>query len=348
MRANEAEIAYLEELYADRRAYFGELHNHAKTGGTADGLRTLSHWRGAMEALKMDFAAILDHKQVRHMFQEEWEDGLFIGGTEPGTGILDSKAEVKSMHYNMVFTGPEPLMELLTEFEEYGFTGGKEGHFNYPRFTTERFGELIDRVKEKGGFFVHPHPKQLMKSDDPLDYVFRDQTGLEVFYGDMANAHTALNYDLWMGVLAAGRRIWAVAGGDNHACADDRALNTIYAESRTNKAYLDHLREGDFVCGSVGIKMCIGDQKMGGSCSFAGKKLILSVADFHRSVKNPDHTYRVDIINDRGVVCSEEFSCTEPVTLSLETEPCAYYRAEVFDVNRNLRIAIGNPIWNDD
>ena len=346
MRTTEQDILHLAHLYADRRPFFGELHDHADTGGTSDGKRTLAHWKGAMEALKMDFAAILDHRQVRHMYLPEWEDGLFICGTEPGTVIDDSPAEKKSVHYNMIFDSPEPLEDLLAAFPEFEFTGGPEGHFNYPHFTTERFGELIDAVKARGGFFVHPHPKQLMVSDDPLAYWFRDETGIEVFYGNLANRHTANNYALWTDLLAAGKRVWACAGGDGHKCCADIALTTIYAEDYADAAYLPHLRVGDFVCGPVGIRMCVGDTLMGGRAPLVGGRLVLSVSDFHRSVKFTDHEYRVDLLTDSGVVYSRPVSCEEPNYIAIDTKAAAFYRAEVFDVTRGLRIAIGNPIWN--
>lgn len=346
MRANENDIIKIDGLYEGRVPFYGELHDHGATGGTSDGKRPLSHWIGALEALKMDFAAILDHRQVRHMYLPEWEDGLFIGGSEPGTRITDSKAEDNSIHYNMVFEGPKPLEELLSEFPEYEFEGGSEGHFKYPRFTTERFCELIDAVKAKGGFFVHPHPKQQMQSSDPLDYWFRDETGIEVFYKDMANKHTENNYKLWTDLLSAGKRLWACAGGDLHKCATDAAMTTIYAEEKKNASYISHLREGDFICGPVGIKMCIGDTKMGGKCDFDSQRLILSVGDFHSSVKFECHSYRVDILDDCGVVYSEEIGCTEPAYFAFDVSDRKFYRAEVFDVTRNLRIAIGNPIWN--
>lgn len=347
MPTTEQDILHLAHLYAGRRPFFGELHDHADTGGTSDGKRPLSHWKGAMEALKMDFAAILDHRQVRHMYLPEWEDGLFICGTEPGTVIDDSPAEKKSVHYNMIFDSPAALEDLLSAFPEYEFTGGPEGHFKYPHFTTERFGELIDAVKARGGFFVHPHPKQLMVSEDPLAYWFRDETGIEVFYGDLANRHTANNYALWTDLLAAGKRVWACAGGDGHKCCSDGALTTIYAEEYTNAAYMPHLRVGDFVCGPVGIRMCVGDTLMGGRTSLTGGRLVLSVSDFHSSVKFADHEYRVDILTDRGVVHSRPVSCVEPNYIAIDTKYAAFYRAEVFDVTRGLRIAIGNPIWNE-
>ena len=101
------------------------------------------------------------------MYQPAWRDGLFIPGTEPGTAITDSTAEVPKLHYNILLPRRGDLAKLLAEFPEYEFTGGVEGHFIYPTFTRERFCQLIDAVKARGGLFVHPHPKQKMVSEDP-------------------------------------------------------------------------------------------------------------------------------------------------------------------------------------
>ena len=344
----ENEIRALETLYTGCKTYHGELHDHSASGGTSDGSCTLAEWITEMADLHMDFAAILDHRQVRHMYLPEWKDGLFIGGSEPGTTISDSPAKNKGMHYNMLFTGPAPLEELLAEFPEYQFEGGAEGHFMYPSFTTERFGQLIDAVKAHGGFFVHPHPKQVMESDNSLDYWFRDETGIEVFYNEMTSKHTENNYALWVDLLSKGKRLWACAGGDKHNHPDDKALTTIYAEEKSNAAYLAHLRIGDFTCGSVGIRMCIGNTKTGGKCAFKDEKLIVSVSDFHISVKNPNHTYRLDILDDSDIVYSQEISCEKKNYAAIGTRDSAFYRAEVWDTTAGIRIAIGNPIWNEE
>ena len=201
------EKARLESLYENCSVFHGELHDHSNSGGTSDGKYPLADWPARMKELKMDFAAILDHRQIRHMYQPEWEDGLFIPGTEPGTAISDSKAEINAMHYNILLPDRDELEKLLMEFPEYEFSGGVEGHFVYPHFTRERFCQLIDAVKAHGGFFVYPHPKQLMKSDDPCDYWFRDETGIEVFYVSMDSEHTAANYALWTDLQAAGKRV---------------------------------------------------------------------------------------------------------------------------------------------
>jgi hypothetical protein len=350
LKARKADVAHLDALYEGRELYFGDLHNHAKTGGRSDGKRTLEHWKGALEALGMDFVGIYDHRQVRHMYLPEWEDGTFICGTEPGTRILDCDAidGKNEIHYNMIVPNPKVLEEILTEFEGYEFEGGPEGFFKYLRFTREEFCELIDAILDKGGFFVHPHPKQYLQSNDPLDYWFRDETGIEVFYYDMRSEYTKKNYQLWCDLLALGKRVFACAGEDGHKCARDTALTAIYAEEKSSPGFIKHLRVGDFVCGSVALRMCVGDTKMGGKCSFDGKRLCVSVDRFHRSVANTEHKYELVILDDKGVVARRRVSCTEPTYFAFDTDASAkFYRTEIIDINLNLRISIGNPIWNE-
>lgn len=355
MKATQKEISQLEKLYEGRVAFHGELHDHANTGGTSDGRKDLTHWRGALDALKMDFASILDHKQVRHMYLPEWEDGVFLCGTEPEATITDSQATVKETHYNMHFENPRLLEELLAEFPEYEFTGGSEGHFVYPGFTRERFGQLIDAVKAKGGLFVIPHPKQWMKSEYPLDYWYRDWTGLEVIYKDYRDIrpgkdYTAQNYKLWTTLLAMGKRVWACAGGDWHDVCCDKALTTVYAEEHTNASMIKPLRVGDFTCGGVGIRMCVGNTVCGAACDLDNRSLVVCVSDFHPSLYIKGHTYRVDILNDHGVVANKTVSYEEaanPVYMAIDTRRSDFYRVEVFDVTSGYRIAIGNPIWQE-
>lgn len=238
-------------------------------------------------------------------------------------------------------------MELLSEFPEFEYTGGPEGHFIYVHLHQNRMFELVKSVKAHGGFFVHPHPKQVMISDNPLHYWFGDETGLEIFYEDYKSEGSRENYKLWCDLLAAGKRIFACAGEDGHGCARDTALTTIYSEEKSSAAYLSHVKCGDFICGAAGIRMCMGNTKMGGVRKFDGKKLIVSTGDFHKSVRNPEHTYRLDIFNDKGVIYSEKVSCEETMYFSFETDKNSkFYRAEIIDENQNLHIAIGNPIWN--
>ena len=346
--ATQQDISHLEAIYAGRKPFFGELHDHANTGGTSDGRCTLALWRREMEWLGMDFAAIVDHKQVRHMYQPEWEDGVFIGGTEMATTLHGCKAQVPQLHYMMLFEGPKPLEELFEEFPEFQFTGAPDGSAIYTDFELEHFKTLVRRVREKGGFFVHPHPKQVMVSDDPLDFWFADETGIEVFVNGINSDFTKDNYKLWVALLQAGKRVWATAGTDFHRAPYTDDLTTIYAEGRNNKAYLSHLREGDVVCGFVGIRMVMGDTKIGGKCDFTGKRLVFSVGDFHKSILRPGHNYRVDLISDRGEEFRRPVTPGEMLYFAFDADPaCKFYRLEVTDDTQKLRIALGNPIWNE-
>ncbi|MBQ3078523.1 MAG: hypothetical protein IJC48_00805 [Clostridia bacterium] len=341
------EIERLERLYEGRRAFHGEMHDHSASGGTSDGKTPLDAWKKQMAELKMDFAAILDHRQVRHMYLPEWNDTVFIAGTEPGTGISDCNARDSHLHYNILLPDRDLLAEILNEFPEYEFTGGIEGHFKYPWFTRERFCELIDSVKAHGGMFVHPHPKQVMDSDDPLDYWFRDETGIEVFYISMDSEETKANYPLWRSLLSAGKRVWASAGGDLHTDAHDYALTTVYSEKQQCASFISHIRVGDYTCGGVGIRMAIGDTVMGGQCAFSGNTLIVSVKDFHDSVKLAGHDYRMDLFAGEEVVFSAPVNPDKTHYFAVPAKDAPFYRAEIFDETRNLRIAIGNPIWNE-
>ena len=124
MKAFKRDTAHVDALYAVRQPFYGELHDHSSCG---DGKNTLQEWRVGMEALQMDFATIVDHHQVAHMYHRDFVDGMFLGGTEPGTTITDMEVARSRLHYNMIFADPKPLEQLLSEFQEYQFTGGRNG-----------------------------------------------------------------------------------------------------------------------------------------------------------------------------------------------------------------------------
>ncbi len=357
--ANQEDVNTLEALYAGRSAYFGDIHCHPIAGVAKDGKKTLAEWKVKMAEKKLDFVAFMNHKQAAHMYDADWDDTLFIGGTEPGTDITDSNANDPRVHYNMFFREPEDLLDILKQFPEYKYTGGKEGiaynkgTFSYPNFTTPRFQELIEAVKSKNGLFVNVHPKQQMKSDNPEHYFFADYTGLEVFYGyygDIVSQDTKDNYKLWNDLLGMGKRLWATAGSDSHGDATDVALTCIYSAEQKDLAYMDQLAVGDFTAGFAGIRMVIGDTKMGSSTDFAGKRLVVSVDKLHSAMYKEGRTYTVNIITDQGVVYTGSYNGVDLTTFAIDCDEDAnFYRVEILDEKRKAQpiIAIGNPIWND-
>lgn len=347
MNATVKNIEMLEKLYEGRSAFYGDFHNHSKSGGKSDGGVELSDWKKELSNLGMDFATIVDHCQVLHMYHKDWDKSVFIGGTEPGTIIKDAVAENKRIHYNMIFTDPKGLENLLNKFTEFNFEGKWDGFFTYPEFYRERFLELVQTVKDNGGFFVHPHPTQCMVAEDVLQYWFGNETGFEIFYMDLRGDESKANYELWCKILAKGKRIWATAGQDGHNHPSVDALLTVYAQERLNESYLANIKTGDMTCGGVGIKMCIGDTKMGANTSFEGKTLVVSAQNFHKSMIN-GHKYKLVVLNDKGIVDEKEINPEEKTYFEYSAENCDFYRAEVIDVTEDLRVAIGNPIWNLD
>ena len=349
--ATEADIKQLEALYEGRQPYHGELHDHANTGGTSDGKVDLDVWRMMMSGKDIDFATIVDHKQVLHMRLDSWDNALFIGGTEAGTTVLDSKAEQKMFHYNMIFATPEGLENVLNAFsEKYQYLND---HFVYPNFRVAEMEEVAKFVTENGGFFVHVHPKggKYMKSDDPLDYYFGDYTGIEVlcgWYGKMGEMQNQKAYKLWTDLLALGKKVYATSGSDSHNTSNTVSLTTIYSEKQDAATYLGHVKRGDFTAGPVGLRMCVGDTTTGGTTAFAGKRLVVSAGDFHSSVFVPGNTYRLDLYSDTALVASKEIAADQMGYLAIDADENAkFYRAVLYNATGEYEVAVGNPIWNE-
>lgn len=376
--ATDADVAFLDKVYEGRVAYHGEFHDHAKTGGTSDGKQPLSIWKAMMDSLEMDFATIVDHKQALHMDLPEWDDTVFIGGSEPmamPSGLI--AATYNKLHFNMIFTETEDLVKTVQEYDALypgkGFNAqdysadyaGEDAeklaggwHFTYlygqSTPTKEQMAQLIEIVKKNNGMFVNVHPKfdGYITSENPLDYWFADETGLEVFYGYRgyapAQEATVKNYELWKNLLTMGKRVWATAGSDKHNMPNTDALSTVYSEAKNAQTHLSHFKVGDFVCGPVGIRMAIGDTTMGGVTSFAGNRVVFSVGDFHKSAYDPSHNYQVELYSDRGLVFKQKLDDPTQTTYFAcdADEDAAFYRVEIYDLNTGLMHALGNPIWN--
>ena len=355
--ASQEEIARLEGLYEGRDAYHGEFHDHAKTGEKSDGAADLNTWKLNMAAKEMDFATIVDHKQYIHMLLPEWDESMFIGGSEPGTKVMDLNAEQTSMHFNMIFATAEEFKKFLSENNNkfnFRVDEGGEGYFfynGYTGYTSAQLLELSAAVREYGGFFNHNHPQgdSYIKSDNVLDYWYGDYTGFEVYcgyYDSMDDRRNQAAYNTWVGMLNKGKRVWATAGSDSHQLSMTASLSTVYATERDASAYLEQFRKGDFTAGPVGIRMCIGDTTTGGETAFDGQRLVIAVGDFHPQEFLLAYEYRINVYNEQGRVFTEKFQGSETVYFALDTEDCKYYRAEIVNEKTNTVVAIGNPIWN--
>lgn len=369
--ATDADIAVLDGLYAGRKAYFGDMHNHSDSYGRSDGHVKLADWpTEVMEPIQMDFAVLVDHKQSEHMRLPEWDDTLFVGGSEAGTTIEGPQYEQGNMHYNMIFTDPDKLDQYVKSHSEYNYRVDRESEFadrhpalkdgrtewycfSYPTFAPERFRERMAEIYALGGFYVQVHPlfNNYIKSEDPLGYWYADYSGFEVYTSgskDYTPAHEAMikAKATWVAMLDAGKIVFATSGSDDHRNSSAASLSALYSAEKHGDAYLQMMRKGDFTAGPVGIRMAMGDVCTGGQTDFEGKRLVISVADWHPQARQEESQYRLDIYNEKGLVGSIDLNGTDPVYFALDAEDCRYYRAEVWDVTNDYWFAVGNPIWN--
>ncbi|MBQ9543900.1 MAG: hypothetical protein IJV00_02090 [Clostridia bacterium] len=346
------ELEALDRYYEGTKAYYGDLHVHTNSGGTSDGHLDIALWPSHMDEKKLDFAVIVDHRQMRGFFLPEWDEKRFVMGTEPGTSLTelrDASCSMGLLHYNMLFPHKYGLAMVLANFSEFKFRGDElTGKFSYPSFTVERFAELTRFVQSIGGMMVHPHPKILMSSRDPLDYCPEDHMYLETIYGSPYGETSVKDYELWTALLALGRHVYASGGSDSHSDVSNAAVSTFYTRERSGKAFFDQMHSGDYTVGYFGMKMLVGGNPMGSeSVCRPGETLLLRVGDaFADRIKN-DAAYELRVYTDKGLAFSSLFDGKKPQTLAFETKDRRFYRAEVLDASAGVRVAIGNPVWLD-
>ena len=347
---DKADFTALDAYYEGCNPYYGDLHTHSNSGGTSDGKTPLAEWVPKMDELGMDFAVMVDHRQMRGYFLPEWDDTRFLYGTEPGTNFSDlDHLPNNSLHYNMIFPHKYGLAMVLANFPEFKFQGDElTGFFGYPKFTTERFKELNAYIRSIGGMLVHAHPKLLLASNDPLDYYCGEWSYLETIVGSYASHGAYRACDLWEQVLATGKHMYASAGSDTHGDVTSRCPSTFYTKQRYHKDFVDRMYVGDFAAGGVGIKMMIDGHPMGSQIAYKkGMKLTLRVGDFHHATWKENTAYQLQILSDEGVVYEEMFNGKHPQAVALEVQKRKFYRVVIWDLTHRYRVCVSNPIWLD-
>ena len=347
-----ADYSALDAYYEGCKAYYGDQHVHTNSGGTSDGHYPIGDWVAKMDELGLDFAIIVDHRQMRGYFLPEWNEERFVMGTEPGTSITDltdPNASMTSMHYNMVFPHKYALAMVLANFPEFKFHGDElTGKFGYPSFTLARIRELNDYLRSIGGMLVHAHPKILMASAEPLDYYMGERSYLETIVGGYSSHASYKSYDLWCEILATGKHMLASGGSDTHTNVNTNCPSTFYTKRRFHTDFVQRMYAGDYAVGGVGVKMMIDGNPMGSQITYKpGMKLTLRVGDFHKATWRADTAYELQIITDQGVAYASMFDGKEPQEVSLEVQDRRFYRMIVTDLTHNYRVSVGNPIWLD-
>ena len=347
-----ADFSVLDAYYEGCKAYYGDQHVHSNSGGTSDGRTLLADWVPEMDKLGLDFAIIVDHRQMRGYFLPEWDEERMVMGTEPGASLKDpSGAQCirPSFHYNMVFPHKYALAMVLANFPEFEFHGDElTGKFKYPSYTKERLVELGQYLRSIGGMLVHAHPRSLMGSDDPLDYYFGEHSYLEVIVGGCASHSSFKSYDTWCEILALGKHMFASGGSDTHRAVSAGCPSTFYTKRRFHTDFIERMYAGDYAVGGIGVKMMIDGHPMGSELAYKdGMKLTLRVNDYFPHTIRDNCAYELQVITDKGVAYSSRFSGKEPQAVSLEVQKRNFYRVIVKNLTAGTRVCVSNPIWLD-
>ncbi len=347
-----ADFSALDKHYEGTKAYYGDQHVHTKCGGTSDGSFPMADWPAEMDNIGLDFAIIVDHRQMRGFFLPEWNKERFLMGNEPSARILELNASAEgynNIHYNMLVPNKYGLAMIFANFPEFEFRGDElTGSHKYPAFTKERFMELTQFIQSIGGMMVHPHPKTMMSSTDPLDFYYGEHMFLETLYETFESNFSFKNYQLWTELLALGKHVYTSGGSDTHRRPSNAVVSTFYTKERSDTAFFEQMKSGDFTVGCVGMKMFIDGNPMGSELEYKdGMTLTLRVDDFFSYQWKENTAYELRIYSDKGLVYKSIYDGTKPQEIALEVKKRNFYRAEVFDLTHGYRVAVGNPIWLD-
>ena len=345
-----ADFSALEGFYAGRRAYYGDQHVHTKCGGTSDGSYPMADWPAEMDKLGLDFAIIVDHRQMRGFFLPEWDEERFVMGSEPSARIDGLVAAThRNIHYNMLVPNKYGLAMVFANFPEFEFRGDElTGSYKYPAFTKERFMELTAFIQSIGGMLVHPHPKTMLASTEPLDFYFGEHMFLETLYEKFDSHFSFKNYDLWVELLKLGKHVYTSGGSDTHRKPTNALVSTFYTKEKSGNAFFEQMRTGDYTVGCVGMQMLINGNPMGSELEYEdGMELYLRVGDFFSHQWQENTAYELRIYSDKGLVYKSLFNGKETQKIALKCQKRAFYRAEVADLTHGYRVAVGNPIWLD-
>ncbi len=347
-----ADFSAMDALYEGKKAYRVDQHMHSQCGGTSDGTFPLKDMVAKLDEIGVDVIMLVDHRQMRGFFLPEWDTERFTYGTEPGGRITDlrgAKNGANAFHYNMFFKKKYDLALLLANFPEYKFQGDElTGKFGYPKFTQERFDELVAFIHKIGGMISHPHPASIMCTEDITAYSFGEHTYFETLYATPDSHDSFRNYELWVRMLQAGLHVYTAAGTDSHGTPHNSVVSTFYMPKRSGDDAFDCMKTGDYAAGDFGIKMCVDGNPMGSESVYReGSVLTLRVEDgFDRHIKD-NTAYELRIYSDEGLVYRSMFDGKHPQALALKTKKRRFYRAEIFDLTHDYRVGVGNPVWLD-
>lgn len=255
----------IKYLITDKKGlYKANLHSHSTV---SDGLYTPEELKKLYQEHGYSIIAFSDHSVV--IPHKELNDESFLSLTSCELDVSDPINKYgfdPTCHFNIISSTEDVEFQPLWQRErEKEYLRRKwEGKVKYDEseppyirsYTPECISYMMNWARERGYFVIYDHPVWSCEGADK----YMNYHGMHAFeimnYSDIAGGWNEHNDVIYDEMLRAGKRIFAVAGDDNHLLYDYRehgrlgdccgAYTVINAEKLEYKSVIDALFRGDF------------------------------------------------------------------------------------------------------
>ncbi len=252
-------------LFGEKKNFYkANLHCHSTW---SDGHHTPAELKQLYKEQGYSILSITDHDGLFYHSDLDDEDFLNIAGYEMEFDEVDDPKDYntwKVAHICIYKKNPEDMSQL-----------GFDPEYRHPRFTwtndpdikklikgkgtpfsreysAENINSIFEQLKNDGYVTVYNHPK--WSREFYPDYIkFNGMNCLEIFnYGSYCVGHDEYNGDVYDDMLLAGKRIFCVAGDDNHQLVDYvhadmfGGFTVFNADELKYSAIMEAFENGDF------------------------------------------------------------------------------------------------------
>lgn len=261
--------------------YKANMHCHTTV---SDGRMTPQEVKEHYMANGYSIVAFTDHHVLVPHPELKEEAFLPLYGVELNVDEIEgaNRANGKTCHFNLIALDENNLIQPCYHREKY--MGGNAGNYreqvrfdeslpDYERvYTGECLTEMMETARKQGFFVTYNHPTW-SRERYPQYMSYHGMHALEIInHGSMFSGYEDYNPRVYDDMLWGGKRIYAVAGDDNHKLADTcGGFTMIKAEALTYPAVASALEKGLFYAsnGPLIHDLWVEDGKIHITCSGA-------------------------------------------------------------------------------
>ena len=250
----------------------------------SDGRMTPQEVKERYMAHGYSIVAYTDHHVLIPHPELKEENFLPLYGVELNVDKIEgpNRANGKTCHFNLIALREDNLIQPCYHRSKY--MGGNAGEHrsevrfdeslpDYERFYTgECLTEMMETARKQGFFVTYNHPTW-SRERYPQYMSYHGMHALEIInYGCLVSGYEDYNPRVYDDLLSDGRRIYAVAGDDNHKLIDTcGGFTMIKAEALTYPAVASALEQGHFYAsnGPLIHALWVEDGKIHITCSGA-------------------------------------------------------------------------------